>query len=455
MFFRRRLIFWLISAYIKKWGKVLFLSFVSGLLIFFVVTFSYTYFRKLIPIYKHDVIGIAGAYTTDNLPPEIIRDLSRGLTKVDENGKVMPEIASSWEIKDGGKTYIFHLKNNLFLADGRSLTSDQVNYNFVDAKVSRPNKYTIVYKLKDSYAPFLVTVSRPIFQSGLVGIGKYRIDDVKLNGSFVQSIVLVGVKNKFDIKTYQFYPNVESLKEAYALGEINKAYGLNNLDFNRANFDDFGNTVTKKAVNYQKLVTVFFNNNDDLLSDKKIRLALSYSLPDDFEFGEVNPMPYPSKSIYYNSDIELRKQSFEHARLLLLASDAASESAKKQTKINISLKTLAKYRKTADLIARNFVKTGINTSVEEVDRVPNDYQIFLGDFVLSDDPDQYMLWHSDNIKNITKYKNLRIDKLLEDGRKTIDFDDRRKIYADFQKFLLEDAPAAFLYFPVEYELARK
>ena len=29
------------------------------------------------------------------------------------------------------------------------------------------------------------------------------------------------------------------------------------------------------------------------------------------------------------------------------------------------------------------------------------------------------------------------------------------IYADFQKYLLEDAPAAFLYFPYEYDVIRK
>jgi peptide/nickel transport system substrate-binding protein len=56
--------------------------------------------------------------------------------------------------------------------------------------------------------------------------------------------------------------------------------------------------------------------------------------------------------------------------------------------------------------------------------------------------------------SITRYKNLRIDKLLEDGRKTVNINERKKIYADFQRFLLDDMPASFLYFPYEYTVTR-
>ncbi len=79
----------------------------------------------------------------------------------------------------------------------------------------------------------------------------------------------------------------------------------------------------------------------------------------------------------------------------------------------------------------------------------------MGDFYLPRDPDQYTLWHSGQKNNITKYKNLRIDKLLEDGRKTVDLDERKTIYADFQKYLIDDVPAVFLYFPTEYQIKRK
>ena len=71
------------------------------------------------------------------------------------------------------------------------------------------------------------------------------------------------------------------------------------------------------------------------------------------------------------------------------------------------------------------------------------------------DVDQYALWHSDQPNNITRYVNLRVDKLLEDGRKEMDLEKRKLIYADFQKFIQADPPASFLFFPYIYNVTRK
>lgn len=452
---RRRLIFWIFRAYIEKRGKTILFSFLAGLFVFFIFLFSSRFFVNLIPIYKHTIIGVTGAYTGDNLPLFIVEKLSRGLTSVNKNGAVKPAIASSWDIQDSGKTYVFHLKKAQYLSNGKNITSDLINYNFSDVRVERPDKYTIIFKLKDTYAPFLITVSRPVFQPGLVGAGDYKIDDIKLNGDFIQSLTIIGVKDRFDIKTYEFYPSTEALKYAYVLGEVNQAVELINDGFNDTSFAKFSNTTVSKKINYSKLVTLFYNNNDNILSDKKVRLALSYGLPNDYSTGENAFLPYPPSSVYYNKDLEDKKQNYEHAKLLLTAASAASESAKTAGKINLSIKTLRKYKLLAKDIAKNFAEIGVKTEIEDVDEVPANFQMYLGDFILSDDPDQYSLWHSAQLKNITKYKNLRIDKLLEDGRKTININSRKKIYADFQRFLTEDVPASFLYFPTEYELARK
>ena len=72
------------------------------------------------------------------------------------------------------------------------------------------------------------------------------------------------------------------------------------------------------------------------------------------------------------------------------------------------------------------------------------------------DPDQYFYWHStQNLGNIAKYKNVRVDKLLEDGRSTLDFKARKDIYDDFQKVITDDMPAYFLYYPYVYTIARQ
>lgn len=453
MVVRKRLIFWLIRAYINRWGKTFIFSFLAGLAIFFIILFSSRYFVNLIPVYNHTITGITGAYTVENLPVNILQKISKGLTVVGQDGKIKPGLASSWKILENGRTYVFYLNKKQFFSDGREVTSDLINYKFADVAVRRPDKYTIEYKLKDNYAPFLITVSRPVFRPGMIGAGDYVIDDIKLNGTFVQSLSLVHKKNRFDVVTYEFYPSTEALKYAFALGEVNHITGVDNLSFRSSSYDKFPNALVTKNTNYAKLVTLFYNNNDQYLSDKKMRLAISYALPNSYDNGEKAFLPYSPKSVYFNKDLETREQNFDHAKLLIDAVNTSSESAK--TKINLSIKTLSKYKETAKIIARNLSRLGLNTTIEEVEKVPSDFQIYLGDFVLSSDPDQYPLWHSAQTRNITKYKNLRIDKLLEDGRKTVSLAERKKLYADFQKYLTEDEPASFLYFPNEYEIAKK
>lgn len=453
---RKRLIFWLIKAYIKKSGKTLMLCFVAGLILFAGFAFASRYFSQVtIPFSQKQTIGLVGAYTQDNLPPEVVDKLSSGLTKVDESGQIQPNLAESWETLDNGKTYVFKIKKDQYFNNGKPLISENISYQFSDVTVERPDDYTIVYKLKDAYAPFLVTVSRPVFDERHTGIGDYQIEKVDLNGNFVQSLTLAHTKNRQDTITYEFYPSEEALKMAFLLGEVNEAKGLVSNNYRESSFLSFPNTTVKEEANYAKLVTLFYNTTDSTLSDKRIRIALSYAIPDTFPGGQRAYLPYSPKSTYYNSDIPQKKLDYEHAKGLMQPAEEASESAQSAAPNELTIKTLKKYKPTADVIAAGWKNIGIDTKVEEVDAIPDQYQVFLGDFNLPRDPDQYTIWHSDQRNNITRYKNLRIDKLLEDGRKTNNQEERVQLYKDFQRYLMEDAPASFLYFPTEYTVVRK
>ncbi len=451
IFFRKRLFFWLIRAYIKRWGKRIFLFFLVGLIVFFVFLRFIQFVIPKIPFGQTQSIGIVGAYTIDNLPPEILHKVSQGLTIVSSDDKVIPALASSWKIQDNGKTYIFLLKPNIYLSDHEKLTSSDINYSFSDVSIQRPNKDTIVFKLKDSYSPFLLTVSRPIFKKGFIGVGDYRLKDIRLNGSFIQSLALSSVKNQYNIEYYHFYPSEEALKTAFALGEISSASGLTNLQFKNSSFDKFPNIKTNKYINYNRLVTLFYNTRDNNLSDEKLRSALSYTLPDSFFSGKRNYFSYSPSSWAYPQDLTEKTQDITHAKSIMSQSKSASGSSE----ITLTIKTLSKYMNTAKEIADSWKEIGVKTNIEIVDSVPSQFQIFLGDFRVPKDPDQYTLWHKDQENNITGYQNLRIDKLLEDGRKETDLEKRKKIYTDFQKYLLADSPASFVYFPYEYEITKK
>ena len=448
---RRRLIIWLFKAYIKKWRRTIFISFLLGLIVFFILRFGVNYFIPLIPFTQQETIGLVGAYTAENLPPEIVEKISKGLTHVDSNAGIKPSIAKSWEIKNDGKKYIFHLKDNVYFNDGTKLTSDQINYNFLDVSVERPDAYTIVFNLKNSYSPFLITVSRPVFKKGFVGTGEYRVQAINLNGDFVQSIDLVSTKSDNRGISYQFYPTEESLKTAFVLGDASKIIRVKDTGFQNKDLISFPNAIVTKNIDYSQLVTLFYNTQNSNLSDKRLRQALSYAVSDSFPYGERNYGSFAPKSWVSRDGLTSYQQDFQHAKLLLSETPGATKSAS----ITLDLKTLPQYKKLASQIQMTWEKIGINTKITVVDYLPSTFEVFLGDFTVPKDPDQYSIWHSSHENNITKYKNLRIDKLLEDGRQTVDINERRKIYSDFQKYLLDDPPATFLYFPYVYEITRR
>lgn len=448
---RRRLLIWLVRAYLKKWGKTILLFFFLGLAVFFLLRMLFGYLSTKLPFIQKETIGLVGVYTVDNLPKQVNSKVGRGLTKIEEDGLPKADIAGGWEIKDKGKTYIFRIKKGLTFSDGSQINSNTIRYNFLNVKEERPDKYTLVFKLKDNYAPFLVSVSKPAYKNKSIGSGSYKIRDIKLNGDFIQSVDLVSAKNPYDIISYQIYPTEQALKDAYALGEINVVQGLTDLSYKKTTFINFKNTKVDKVLNEDLLVTLFYNTQDPVLSEKRLRQALSHAVPDTYKQGQLNRTPY-TESIWINKSVSTTYlQDFEHAKLLLSESESATKSAERK----VTITALSKYEEIAKEIKKAWEKIGVKSNIKTTDSLPDKFQIFLGDFRVSKDPDQYSLWHSGQDNNITKYKSMRIDKLLEDGRKTADFNERQKIYYDFQKYLLDDSPASFLYLPYTYTITRK
>lgn len=447
---RTRFLFWLLKAYIKKWGKLFAFFFLFGLLFFILLLRFYPLILRNIPFEEKKIIGISGAYTLNELPEFISYKVTSGLTKLEDNGKVSPDLATSWDIKDNGRTYIFHLKQDVKFSDGTQFTSEDVQYSFKDVAIARPDDFTVEFKLKDEYAPFLVTVSKPIYTNGYVGVGEYRISKVELNGEFMKSIQLSSIRNRLLTEIYIFYPTNDSLKTALIMGEINEAYGIMETKIHNSDLVFFNNLTIDKNPNYSKLVTLFFDNNDPIMSDKKWRSGLSYAIPDKFPNGLRVYNPYPPNTYFFNSTLT-KKQDLTHAKLLIAS---AMESASASAVPDITLKAHKKYIKIAGIIKDNFEKAGVNIKIEEVETVPDAFQIYLGDFNVPKDPDQYTLWHSGQENNITKFKNLRIDKLLEDGRRTTNTTERITIYSDFQKYISDESPAIFLYFPIEFTVRK-
>lgn len=428
----------LILAYINRFKGVIFTGVVVGIIIFLLI-------NALMPLFESRVekIGVTGRYRPDDLPEFILSDLGSGLTKVGTDGVVQPAIATSWETPDKGKTWIFHLDENTKWQDGQKVKSSEINYNFNGGQVERPNDFTISFKLEEPFSPFPSVVDKPVFKKGLLGTGDWKVKKLRVVGNFVQELTVE--KGKKNVKIYRFYPTTEGTKTAFKLGKVDKIVNI----FDASEFKDWPNVKIEGVENKGQIVTLFFNTQDKFFGDKSVRQAMTYAI-DKKQFGSTRALsPISSDSWAFNPQVKDYGYDTDRAKEIL----KGLPNEVKETKVTII--STPELISTADTIAKSWKDVGIDTNVVLSSFVPNEFQAYLTILDVPADPDQYSLWHStDAPSNISKYVSARVDKLLEEGRTQINTEERKKIYLDFQRFLLEDLPASFLYYPTYYTVSR-
>ncbi len=69
------------------------------------------------------------AQTSDVESATYIVEIFSGLVGFDKDLKIVPDIAESWEVSNGGKTYTFKLRENVTFHDGRPVTAQDVKYS--------------------------------------------------------------------------------------------------------------------------------------------------------------------------------------------------------------------------------------------------------------------------------------------------------------------------------------
>ncbi|GIK84030.1 MAG: peptide ABC transporter substrate-binding protein [Patescibacteria group bacterium] len=465
-----RKLYWYLTTYAKKHGAILITSVVIAIAVF---SFIVPSLISVIENKKTQYVGLIGDFNIDTLPIEVTGKLSAGLTKINPDGTVEPLLAQRWSTEQEGKTYRFILKEGIFFRDGRELTTQDITYYFPNVEtIVTPND--IVFKLPDSFAPFPVAVSQPILRKEnqthkvlltrptLIGIGPYSLTDYEKIGNRISEVRLEGRDDKY---IYRFYLTEKDAVTAFKHGEVDLLPGLSQA------FDivDWKSAKVTKETDFSKYLAVFFNMREQKFT-KNIRQALSYAIdkPTDESraLGPISPesWAYLPALKTYDKDIE---RGIE--RIL---------DEPPQEKLEFNLTTTSTYQPIAEEIIKQWEEFGqkafescqasstikeksvcenmkIKTSLK-ITNFPDtsNFELLLIGQESPPDPDQYQLWHSGESTNFTGYKNTRIDNLLEKGRQTTNFQERKEIYQEFQQFFLEDAPAIFIKHLDSYTISR-
>ena len=389
-------------------------------------------------------IGLVGTYQEHDLPEEVTKLVSASLVLPDKNNRIKPNLVSGWETNNDATVFKFKLKDNLKWEDGSKIISSDLEFPIPDVDVSYPDDKTIQFKLKDSYSPFPSLLNKPIFKKEtLLGIGPYKIDKIEKSRIFITKITLTPIDPKLPVIYVRFYPNEKVAQTGFALGEVEVLLGITNPKALTSN----PKVAIKQRVDYTKIVTVLYSMADNLVGGKNrsLRQAFSFIAPQIKE-EEVADSPYPPFSWGYDSTAKKYLNNQDEAKAALERAKAQMNSD--QLHGEIILTATPNLEDVGKQIILAWKSLGFDAKLRIESGIPQNFQSLLITQSIPTDPDQYFLWHATQTKtNIAKVDVKRIDKDLEDGRKIISEDDRKLKYFDFQKALLEEAPAIFLYFP--------
>lgn len=428
---------------------------------------------------------------------------------IDSDGNPFPGIAKNWEIKDQGLRYEFTIDKGHFWFDGTEVSIDDVIFSFesaiklskesgfdsvglafADMEVMKVNEETLQLKVKEANPVFFRAVSIFIvpkkrlentdikkiafdpFSKEPVGSGKYGF--VKMDSNSVYLI-----DNPYDIfqpsiknLVFKIYPDQNSLEMAFRVGKLD---GMGSWDRDASTFVD----EYKSFVKYQKIIpdrekVIFFNTRKESLKDRNVRIALN-QLFDKNEIieeynsgGEILNGPLPSSSWAYNKEIDFHEYDSNKAESALKAlgyeinssSGFFENSQGEILTFTLSYLSNSSNERLVGLIEKFFKEEGVLIKLEKLDYekitqeviATRNFELLLYEIETSVDPDQYNLWHSLKANypdlNLSGYNYERVDILLEEGRQSLDKNVRKQKYAQFQKYLIADAPAIFLYNPL-------
>ncbi len=470
-----RKIYWYLLAYLKK----------HGLKAILVVAIGVGCFSLLLPLLQKNFahrtthyIAIIGEYDLHNLPPVVKDQLSLGLMEVDTDGSFLPALASELTIDSTGTRYVFSFNQEHYWHDGKIFSPADVVYPLQEVQVTASDTQ-LIYQLPAVSAAFPQHLVEPLlrfeqqkrwwWQREMVyGLGKVSLLDYTYTNRWQNSLSQVVL---FDHQTkerwiYRFYHTQAQAITAYKLGEVDVLFEITNL----SEIKDWETTLVQERLLPDQYLVVFFNCSLPQFT-RSVRQALSYALEKERAGYTRAPGPIAESSWAYFKGLNHYEKNLDLAIERLLDNlpeeklelnlttttayyDIASQIKKEWEDLGAKAASVCRSKsEIKDKTACEYLALQVNVQTVTFPDTNNFQTLLIGQQV-TNDPDQYGLWHSDLATNFTHYKNTKVDSLLEKGRQTIDTKERLAIYQDFQQNLLDDPPAIFLWNLKSYDLVR-
>lgn len=403
------------------------------------------------------------------------------LISLDDNGKLIPELAESWKIINP-KEIEFKLRKDVKFHNGNDFKANDVIYSFHRMKNSpgssiavdnldsawAKDDYTVTLKLKKASSPFIASLASPLLaimdeeysmenedKLGIApnGTGPFAFVDWKDGERVILNANkdYFGTKPKIDNLTFWIVTETPNRIIALETGEAQIAYAISPFDAENIKGHKDIELVTKLTATTDYLA---LNMNKKIFANPNLREAIDLAVDkkaiiDSIFFGKgqvaksiVNPKIWGSsdEKVQWEHDSEkarriIKENKLENTRLSLWVSD-------NPTRVQV-----------AQIVQANLKEVGIIVDIQAVEWGTFLQKTAMGEhdmllttwFIGAPDADTILrsLVYSKSIGsagNRSFYSSQQVDRKLEEAAEIFDAKKREKLYEEIQDKVAQDLP---------------
>ena len=434
----------------------------------------------------------------------------RGLTGIDEHGRIVPDLADGWTITED-RVYTFRLRPNQFWHDGQPITADDVLFTigilqdpevyslpylanlWRAVQVEKVDDLTVRFSLSEPFTPFLSYTSIGLLPQHIwqdvppaelatrvltdrpIGNGPMRVVDLTNERIRLEPNPFASRFSPFlSALEFYFFPDQPSVFAAYADGAIDGVSEILLQDLPAATARE--DLQIFSSIQPSDMAVLFNLQNPDtpFFQDKAVRQALYHGINRERLLADVasgqgilahslllpEHWAYNPNVMQYDHDPGRARQLLDDAGWVDRDGDGVREKDGRPMEFLLTTNDDPVREALAERIALDWQEIGVRAIPTPVTfaglvsdfLAPRRFDAALIGWQQVGDPDPYPLWHSTQAtgggQNYSGWDNEEADQLMEQARATISEAERKALYARFQELFAEDAPALLLYYPV-------
>ena len=456
---------------------------------------------KLIIAQETDVLTMDAHYVTDSATASVMGHMVEPLLELTPKGEIVPNLAEKWAVSTDATEFTLKLKKGIKFHDGQPFNAEAVKANFdrrLDPKgttkfyflvaqiasVMVIDEYTVKIKTKIPFAPLLshLTYTANGIQSPAalkrswdkpllmpIGTGPFIFKEW-LRGNrlvMVQNEKYWGTKPSLSEITFRVIPDDASRRAALERGEVHVAVRIPPSDI-----PSLKANPKISIINIPSTRTIYmgFNCLKDPFTDKRVRQALNYAVNKEaivkhvlWGAGRVSDAPI-SPGIFGYAPIKTYEYNIEIAKALLTEAGFPEGF---ETTLYPAVGRYSMDVSVASAVAADLLKVGVKAEIKMMDwdtyipfilrdKEVAEHQLYvLGWGTVTGDADYslYPLFHSGEWPkrgmNASFFKNETLDQLLDAARSTANPEERKKLYEEAMRMIVDDAPWIFLYSEIQ------